>query len=140
MQKFDKIIVAIVGPIGSGKGTAGSYLQRRYNARVFQSSSPLRVILDILNQETSRENMQKLSKTLREIFGQDLLSQIATREMSAFDGRISIFDGARRTEDLSMLTGLPNFFLIYVEADSAVRHARVVSRAENGGDSEKSYA
>ncbi len=84
--------------------------------------------------------MQKLSKTLRESFGQDVIAQIATRDMSTFDGRISIYDGARRTDDLSALTGLPNFFLIYVEADIEVRYARVVARAENGGDSEKSYA
>ena len=139
-KKFDKIILAIVGSIGAGKGTAASYLERRYGARVFRSSAPLRNILGIMNQEISRENMQLLSKALRESFGQDIIAQIAARDMATFDGRISIYDGARRPEDFSALLSLPNFLLIFVEADIEVRYARVVARAENGGDSEKSYA
>jgi dephospho-CoA kinase len=59
--------------------------------------------------------------------------------MAAFSGRVSIFDGARRPEDLSIFMQMENFFLIYVDASPEIRYARVVARAENGGDSEKTY-
>jgi dephospho-CoA kinase len=135
----EKIILAIIGPIGSGKGTAASYLERRYGARIFKSSAPLRQVLQTLNQEVSRENMQLLSRILREGFGQDAIAQVAKRDMAEFSGRVSIFDGARRPEDLNLFVQMENFFLIYVDADVETRYARVVARAENGGDSEKTY-
>ncbi len=138
-KKFENLILAIVGPIGSGKGTGSSFLERRYGAKTFKTSSPLREILDVLGIEVSREKMQLLSRVLRENFGQDTIARIAKQRIAASQSRISIIDGARRIEDISPFQDQPNFFLIYVDAATEIRYGRIVARAENGGDSEKSY-
>ena len=82
--------------------------------------------------EISREKMQLLSRVLRENFGQDIISHIAKREIENGKHRISIFDGARRLDDISPFLNSPNFFLIYVDASPETRYSRIVLRAENG--------
>jgi dephospho-CoA kinase len=138
-QKHSTIILAIVWPIGSGKGTATSFLERRYGARAFKSSGPLRQILHILNRDITRENMQKLSQVLRENFWQDTIANIAKREILSEASRISIIDGARRRSDILPFEDEKNFFLIYIDADLETRYSRIVKRAENGGDNEKTF-
>lgn len=139
MTAHNSLILAIVGPIGSGKGTVSSYIERRYGAVTFKSSKPLRRILEILDIEVSRSTMQFLSQLLRENYGQDSIARIAKREVANSDSRISIIDGARRIPDIAPFLDLPNFVLIYIEADEQVRYSRITKRAENAGDSEKTF-
>lgn len=139
MRKLDSVIFAIVGPIGNGKGTASSYLERRYNAEIFKFSTPLRKILEILGMEINRDAMQRISQILRESYHQDILSEIAIREIGRFDTRVSIIDGARRIADIQPFLELPNFVLVYVDANTRVRYDRIRTRAENAGDSEKTF-
>ncbi len=139
MNEQKSLILAIVGPIGSGKGTVSSYIERHYGAVTFKSSKPLRRILEILDIEVSRSTMQFLSQLLRESYGQDSIARIAKREVANSDARISIIDGARRIPDIAPFLGLPNFALIYIDASAEVRYSRITKRAENAGDSEKTF-
>lgn len=83
--------------------------------------------------------MQKLSQTLRESFGQDTIANIAKREILNEAARISIIDGVRRRSDIAPFENEKNFFLIYIDADIRIRHSRIMTRAENSGDSEKTF-
>ena len=83
--------------------------------------------------------MQELSRLVREGYGQDSIARIAKTEIENSGSRISIIDGVRRLEDIGPFLELPNFFLIYVDADVRMRYERIVQRAENSGDAEKSY-
>lgn len=83
--------------------------------------------------------MQFLSQLLREAYGQDSIARIAKKEVENSGARISIIDGARRIPDIAPFLELPNFALIYIDADAHVRHSRITKRAENAGDSEKTF-
>ncbi len=83
--------------------------------------------------------MQELSRLIRESYGQESIARIAKAEVENSGSRISIIDGVRRLEDIGPFRELSNFFLIYVDADVRVRYGRIVQRAENSGDAEKSY-
>jgi len=73
---MQKIILALAGEMGCGKGTLTKYLVAKYDAEVYRFSNPLRDILDRMHREKSRDTMQQLSTALRQIFGDDVLSEI----------------------------------------------------------------
>ncbi len=89
--------------------------------------------------EVTRSNMQELSSVLRQAYGQDLLSGVAKRAIDASHRRVVVIDGARRVSDLEGIASDENFRLLYIDADLRTRYERVVRRAQNRGDSEKSF-
>ena len=136
---MQKIILGFTGLIASGKGTAAKYLQEKYGAETFRFSTILRDVLDRLYLPQSRENMINLSTNLRENFGQDLLSKVIAQDASRAKTEIVVVDGMRRPADIKDLKEVPGFKMIAIEVDSKVRYERLVKRAENPGDTEKTY-
>ncbi len=135
-----KLIIALVGPIASGKGVTEEYISKNYQASSFKFSRPLRSVLEILQLEPSRENLQNLSLDLRNRFGEDLLAKIIARSAKLAQNDIVVIDGVRRLADISELLNHPEFKLISIEANSSVRHQRVCARNENTGDRDKTLA
>lgn len=134
-----KIIFGLVGEIASGKGTVSDYLIKKYNAKFYRMSAPLRDILDRLHLEYSRENMAKLSLILREAFGQDLFFQVVSKDISKNkEAEFIVIDGIRRLSDIYS-EKLPNFKLIYIDATIEKRFERLSKRGENPGDKEKTW-
>ena len=132
-----KLIIALVGPIASGKGLTQEYISKNYQASSFKFSSPLRSVLDTLQLEPSRENLQHLSLDLRNRFGKDLLAKIIAHSARLAQTDVVVIDGVRRLADISELLNLPEFKLISIEANSNIRHKRVCARNENSGDKDK---
>lgn len=89
--------------------------------------------------DVSRSNMQQLSSVLREAYGQDVLSNVAKKAIDASTRRVVVIDGARRISDLEGIASDENFRLLYIDADIALRYDRIVRRAQNRGDSEKTF-
>lgn len=138
-MKNNKLIIGFVGEIASGKGTAVKYLEEKYGATSHRFSTPLRDVLKRLYLEISRENMQGVSKILREFFGQNLLAKVITEDVKNDLSNIVIVDGVRRFEDIEYLTKLPEFKLIYITADIKTRYERIIKRAENTDDKNKTF-
>ena len=136
---MSKLVIGLAGSIGAGKGTAAAYLVRKYGADMFIFSSPLRNILKTLYIEPSRTELQKLSKALREVYGSGILSQVAIRAIEESEHRIVVIDGVRRISDLDGIRENPNFKLLYIDADVQTRYERILSRAQNSWDSEKTF-
>lgn len=134
-----KLIIALVGPIASGKGVAESYICEKYHATSFKFSTPLREVLAILNIEPSRKNLQNLSLDLRNRFGKDLLANTIACSASRSNSEIVVIDGVRRLADISSLLKLPEFKLISIKARSKIRYKRVCARNENTGDDKKTF-
>ncbi|MCX6744026.1 MAG: AAA family ATPase [Candidatus Parcubacteria bacterium] len=134
-----KIILGFVGPIASGKGTACQYLKEKYQAETFRFSTILRDILDRLNLEQSRDNMQNLSTSLRSIFGEDLLSKVILYDLKKSEAKIVILDGVRRQSDIQYIKNDPDFHLVEINAEPKIRHERIIKRSENTDDRQKTF-
>jgi len=135
----EKIIIGLVGQMASGKGTVAEYLRDKHGADFFTFSTPLRDVLKRLHQEASRANLQNVSTALRELFGQDLLAKIIAKDVDASPKNLIVIDGIRRFSDIEFLKSLPSFVLIRVTADEKIRFERLIARAQNQGDKQKTF-
>jgi dephospho-CoA kinase len=134
-----KKIIGFVGPMASGKGAASDYLRKKHDAGYHRFSTMIRDVMRRLDIEDSRENMQKLSLMLRQTFGQDLFAKAIKAEVESDPHDIVVIDGIRREGDVVYLRDLPNFILVYIDADIHTRYDRVVRRAENASDKDKTF-
>ncbi|MFB6181335.1 MAG: AAA family ATPase [Candidatus Magasanikbacteria bacterium] len=131
------IKLGIVGKIGSGKTTAAKYLQQAHNFKTIKFSGFVRDILDRMHLQQNRDNMSKLSTSLRESFGKDIFSRVLIKESKNKD-RV-ILEGARKQEDLSNFKDREDFYLLAISADQEIRYNRVSSRNENEDDKGKTF-
>lgn len=136
---MSKIIIALAGPIASGKEVVKKYLEEKYGVSSYKFSNPLREVLKRLYLPISRENIQDLSTWLRARFGNDLLANVITVDAINDKSKIVVIDGARRLEDVAHLRTLPEFKLVGVDADIQTRYERLVKRNENEGDADKTF-
>ena len=136
---MNKIIFGITGQIASGKDTVANYIIQKTNAKTFKFSQVLRDVLKRIHQETTRDNMQKLSTSLRKDFGEDILAKILSEDIKISDENVMVIDGVRRYADIESLKDLEGFKLIYVETNMENRYERIVKRAENADDSTKTF-
>ena len=137
---MSKIIIGLVGQVACGKEAVKKYLAKKYNTEDCKFSTSLRDVLSRLAIDVSRENLQKLSTTLRSVFGEDLLAKAIALDASKLKSDIVIIDGVRRMSDIKFLKDLSNFYLIRVDADEKTRYERMRARNENSGDGEKTLA
>ncbi|HNV96814.1 MAG TPA: AAA family ATPase [bacterium] len=135
----NKLILGFVGEIASGKGTAVDYICKKYNINSYRFSTILRDVLDRLSIEQSRSNLQDLSTTLRNTFGQDLLAKVIVKDVLKDKNQIVIVDGIRRMDDIKYLKKLSGFCVINVYTDSEIRYKRLILRSENSDDKNKTY-
>jgi dephospho-CoA kinase len=134
-----KKIFGLTGPIASGKGTVKKYIEKKYGSKDCRFSTVMRDILIRIGEETTRENMQKMSTVLRQNFGQNILAKVIAKDVEKIDADIIVIDGVRRISDIEFLNQLPNFTLISIDADPKIRYERMVKRNENKGDDKKTY-
>jgi dephospho-CoA kinase len=129
-----KIILGLTGEMASGKGTLATYLTDKYQANSHRFSTMLRDILKRLFIEQSRENLQNISTVLRQVFGEEIMAKVMASEAANDQADIVVIDGIRRQADIVHLTKLPEFKLIYLEADMELRYQRLTNRRENADD------
>ncbi len=134
-----KIILGLVGPIASGKGTVAKYLQEKQGANVYKFSTVLRDVLQRLHLDVSRKNLQDISTILRKSFGEDILAKTIAEDTEKDQGSLVVVDGIRRWADITYLNKKDNFILVGVDADPKIRYQRLIKRKENEGDSSKTY-
>lgn len=136
---MDKKIFGVTGLMACGKGTVAKYFAEKYGADTFRFSTILRDVLDRLYLPQSRENFQKMTPMLLDLFGTDLLSKIIAQDVAKSKKDIIIVEGIRRFPDIEYLKKLPGFKLLAVEVDAKIRYQRLVVRNENPGDAEKTW-
>ena len=134
-----KLILAFTGHMASGKGTACNYFVENYGAVTVRFSNMLRDVLDRLYLEQNRDNLQKLSLSLRQDFGQDVMAKVIARDVEISDAPLIVVDGVRRPSDVIYLKKVPGFVLIAIAVPQAVRFERLKSRHENPDDERKTW-
>lgn len=134
-----KLILGIVGEMGSGKGVVVKHAVQNYDAGAHKFSQIFRDILDRIYIDQSRKNISTLSLILRKNFGEDVLAKSMYRDVQNDVHDIVVIDGVRRVEDIVFLRELSQFKLVYVDADIETRYQRLVARGENVGDATKTF-
>lgn len=123
------MIIGLTGENCSGKDTAAEYLQKKG----FRHLSLSDVIRDALADEgkaLSRENLIAKGNALRAAHGPAVL---AAKTLAGMDGSknytvVSI----RNPAEVAELSKQPNFTLVHIQADPAIRFARMKARAREG--------
>lgn len=129
-----KLIIGLVGRQGSGKGTVAKILQERYGAEIFRFSAILNDILKRLALDQSRDNLIKLSESLRHTYGDDVLAYAIERDAATSSADVVVVDGIRRIGDVTALKPLPHFKLVEISALAQVRFDRMKGRGEKTGE------
>lgn len=129
-----KIILGFVGKLSSGKGTIAKYLQEKHQAEVVMFSQSLRDVLDRFYLPQTRDNMQAVSRGLREALGQDVIARVVAQDAQTAASAIVAVDGVRRPMDIVFLKELPGFALVFVDTEQKVRHERMTKRGQNPDD------
>lgn len=134
-----KIILGITGEMASGKDTVTKYLVEEYEAKQFRFSDPLRDILNRLHLPQNRKNLSDLSRVLRGGFGDDILAHVIGNDAKNDSHQLVVIDGIRRSSDIDLVRKLPEFTLVYVEADMRRRYERLTGRRQNADDQTKTF-
>ncbi len=134
-----KNIIGITGHSGSGKGTIAQHLADHHGAKYIKYSDVFRNILDELHIEQSRKNIDHISVTLREAFGQDLLGEVVKRKIQDSNEKLFVIEAIRRPADIEDLLEIGDFTLLFVDVPIKIRYERVVSRGQNPGDADKTF-
>ena len=131
---MSKIILGLVGKLSSGKGTLAKYLAENHTANIVMFSQSLRDVVDRFYLPQTRDNLQGVSRGLREALGQDVIARAVAEDAKKSSAQIIAIDGVRRPMDIVFLKELPGFCLVKVEADQKIRHERMTKRSQNTDD------
>ncbi len=131
---MEKIILGFVGKLSSGKGTIVKYLAEKHQAEIVMFSQPLRDVADRFYLPQTRDNLQGVSRGLREALGQDVIARVVAEDVKKSSAQIIAIDGVRRPMDIVYLKELAGFCLIKIEADQKIRHERMTKRNQNTDD------
>ncbi len=133
------LIIGLVGEMACGKTATTDYLIQKYGARAYKFSGMLRDILARIYQPTTRENLQKLSTAVRQIFGEDTMSKTIFQDLSRSTAPLIVAEGIRRPSDIKHLAALPRFVVVAIDVDMRTRYERIIKRSENPDDQTKTW-
>ncbi len=132
-----KLIIGLVGHIGSGKGAVLDHIKSTTGASTYMYSQFLRDVLERIHVDATRQHLTDLSIHLREAFGQDLFARVVAADLASATSDIIVLDGVRRKTDLDHIKDLPGFVLVHVNADTDTRLTRINARGQNADDAGK---
>ena len=134
-----KIIFGFVGQMASGKDTAGAYLEQKYGGKNHSFSFLLADILKRFYLELNRDNYVKVSESIREKFGDDIMSKTLAEDIKNDTHQIISISNVRRPNDVKYLKNLPGFVLVEISADPKIRYERLTKRGEKSDDNNKTF-
>ncbi len=130
------MIIGLIGPKLSGKGTAADYLTEKHGAAVYHMSGILTEFAQRLHLPNSRANLIAIVTALRKEFGEDILAQTLKKDIEASDDNLAVIDGIRMPSEVDLFSELDGFTLLYVDASIESRYERAIGRGEKEGESE----
>jgi len=124
-----KKIILITWPNGSGKWTAAKYLHEKYGAVLYSFSAPLQQILSDLWVTDNRENLDKLSRSMRTNFGEGIMWGGVKAFIENHPHQFIVLEGIRRKVSMREFEELVDT-IIWIDAPLDTRYARVSARWE----------
>ena len=125
--------LTLVAENGAGKGLFVEIVKKLLpNLRIIsvRFSDPLLEILDILDKERSRDNIDTLVTALREAFHDEgILNKALARRLQGIEADIIILDGLRKEKEISLVRERKGI-VVYIAADQRIRYERRRKEAE----------
>jgi dephospho-CoA kinase len=134
-----KLVIGLVGRIGSGKSAVSEHLRSKYGASQHRFSQILEDLLDRLYLPHKREYLQRLGASLRAELGMDTIVNAFRKDLEKDPSDIIVVDGIRYENEVEMLRGFKNNVLIFIDAPARDRYERCVVRGEKE-EAELSFA
>jgi dephospho-CoA kinase len=133
MKKVKKQkIIAIIGAIASGKGTAADFFVKKYGFKKITMSDFLRQEARRRKVHPNRVYFRKLQNELRIKLGQNILVEMARQKIKENPGRSFVIDGLRDYREAKYAKKKLKLKIILIDADAAVRFKRQKERHRNG--------
>ena len=126
-----KIVIGLLGTIGSGKGTAAKFLKKKYGFKIITMGNILRALARKLKLPSNRKSLQLLQKKYRIKYGGDYFINIAWQKINNSKHRRWIIDGIRTPEDTSV-SKKNGAKLILIDANPLLRFERMKKRGRKG--------
>lgn len=130
----EKIIIGLIGEMGSGKDAVAEYLKEKYGAKLMRFADPLRETLGLYFDEISRDDLTWASIEFRERFGNDIFCKALEKKIKNETGVI-VLNGIRLKDDLDFIKSFPKNYAFYITADQKLRWERTTKRGEKSDDS-----
>jgi dephospho-CoA kinase len=126
-----RIIVGLVGPLGSGKTTIAKHLAD-LGYRNLRFSQPIDSEIERRGLQPTRENQQDIGDEFREKFGTDHIAKLLVDEINQDQKHNGfVVDGFRNPAEVTPFGKMENFVLIGLNADPKVRYERLVRRNQS---------
>ncbi|ODS36747.1 MAG: hypothetical protein A7316_02435 [Candidatus Altiarchaeales archaeon WOR_SM1_86-2] len=125
-----KLVIGLVGRIGSGKGAVTEHLCSGYGASRHVISDILADVLDRLYLPRNRENLQALGKALRAELGSSVIVDALKKDIEGDNAGIIVVDGIRYVNEVEMLRCFDNNLLVSIDAPPEVRYERCKIRGQ----------
>lgn len=125
-------IIALCGPIGSGKGTVTEHLEQWYGAHTLNAPQLLKELCNVVDVSYGRKNYQKMAVAIGEAFGGEFLLMPLLKRLPNPWPKLVVYDGIRylaQDTHLRLLTGI-KYILVSVEASADFRYERVSKRRQ----------
>lgn len=126
-------ILAIAGPIVSGKDTAAEYCATRLGGVRISSSADQYRVFEMFGISNTREHAQALALFLVNAYGQDTICRSVQRQIEGVDKPV-IVDSVRRLGDIECLAEVAPLHVLYLDAPQDTRYAWFCKRGKGSGD------
>lgn len=117
---MEKKVIAVVGPIASGKGALISILEKN-GYRCLSLSDVVRQKAKEWGLPLTRENLQNVGDQLRQKFGGTILAELATQEIKKHPEDKFVIDSVRNPSELAFIKTHFQAFVIGVTASAEKR-------------------
>ena len=123
------MIVGLTGRNASGKGTVAAWLESQ-GFGYTSLSDAIRIYLTENGKETSRDNLIAAGTALRQEGGPGVLAERTLPRIAP--GVDFVVDSIRNPAEVAVLRRRPDFLLLEVAADEAMRYQRLALRSRAG--------
>jgi len=130
-----QIVLGLVGPIASGKGTISEYLKSQ-GFKYFSLSNVVREETQNRGLEMTRENLQDVGNDLRENFGGSVLVDKLVDRIKKED--FVVIDGVRNPLEIQAIKNSLNGKIVNISAYKNRRVERYLERAKVRGEDDAS--
>ncbi len=131
-KRRSQIVIGLIGTIGSGKGTAASYLKKAYRFHVIGMGNIVREIAEKEKVEVTRESLGEVQDEYRKKFGSDYIARIAANKAKTGKWKRVVLDGVRTPDDAETAKKELHARFIMIDAPPEVRFKRMRERGRHG--------